>query len=87
MVVAAVALLLLLLHCRCSAAAAAAALPLCVALLWHHAVPLGRARMCKRQEYGFDDTTGVQFFNGDNFNEMEPRSREPAYLASWGDAM
>ena len=39
------------------------------------------------QEYGFDDSTDVQFFNGDNFNEMSPRSRDADYLASWGSAM
>lgn len=29
----------------------------------------------------------MQFFNGDNFNEMSPRSRDSDYLAAWGEAM
>ena len=44
-------------------------------------------RVSTAQEYGFDDASDVQFFNGDNFNEMSPRSRNSDYLATWGEAM
>ena len=48
---------------------------------------IGRAFVeIQKEEYGFD-ADGVQYFNGDNFNEMSPPSRDPSYLAAWGDAM
>ena len=40
----------------------------------------------QKEEYGFDPD-GVQYFNGDNFNEMSPSSRDASYLAAWGEAM
>lgn len=31
--------------------------------------------------------SGVQHFNGDNFNEMSPSSTDASYLSGWGEAM